>query len=146
MFKLYSEITAGGSKVAYNEFDNESFSFKLEETNDSIKGIFTAKLENVEVMGREKSIICSHPACEKPVIRAIVEDFKIPDSKDGETSVTFSFKKGKVFLFNRETEVRLYEEETEVKKTTRKAPTKKPTTTKTTTRKPRTTGKTERGA
>ena len=118
---------------------------------DNRKGVFTAKLENVEVMGRERSIICSHPSCEKPTIRAIVEDFKIPDSKEEEIKVTFSFKKGKVFLFNRETEVRLYEAEEETKPTrtrkapTRKAPVKKPATT-TRTRKPKAEGTTERGA
>ena len=118
---------------------------------DNRKGVFTAKLENVEVMGRERSIICSHPSCEKPTIRAIVEDFKIPDSKEEEIKVTFSFKKGKVFLFNRETEVRLYEAEEETKPTrtrkapTRKTPVKKPVTT-TRTRKPKAEGTTERGA
>ena len=115
---------------------------------DNKKGVFTAKLENVEVMGRERSIICSHPNCEKPTIRAIVEDFKIPDSKDGETTVSFSFKKGKVFLFNRETEVRLYEEETEENKPKRKAPTRKTPVKKpqAPTRKTKKTGTTERGA
>ena len=43
MFKLYSEITVGGSKVVSKDFDNANFSFKLEETKDSIKGVFTAK-------------------------------------------------------------------------------------------------------
>ena len=32
MFKLYAEMTVGGSKVAHKEFDNENFSFYLEET------------------------------------------------------------------------------------------------------------------
>ena len=36
MFKLYSEITVGGSKLVHKDFDNASFSFKLEETKDSI--------------------------------------------------------------------------------------------------------------
>ena len=43
MFKLYSEITVGGSKIELRNFDNDCFSFKLEETSDSIKGVFTAK-------------------------------------------------------------------------------------------------------
>ena len=43
MFRLYAELTAGGSKAVYNDFNNESFSFKLEETESSIKGVFTAK-------------------------------------------------------------------------------------------------------
>ena len=36
MFKLYSEITAGGSKAEYKSFDNESFSFRLEETEERV--------------------------------------------------------------------------------------------------------------
>jgi len=114
---------------------------------DNKKGVFTCKLQNVEVMGRERSIICTHPNCEKPTIRAIVEEFKDTDSE----TVSFSFKKGKVFLFNKD-EVRLVVEETEDKpKVTRKVPTRK-TTTKTTTTKRTTTrtkkpeGTTERGA
>ncbi|MBQ6625101.1 MAG: hypothetical protein IIX39_04720, partial [Clostridia bacterium] len=43
MFKLYSEITVGASKVVHKEFDNENFSFRLEETKDSIKGVFIAR-------------------------------------------------------------------------------------------------------
>ncbi len=43
MFRLYSEITTGGSKVVDKEFDNDNFSFRLEETESSIKGVFTAK-------------------------------------------------------------------------------------------------------
>lgn len=43
MFKFYAEMIIGGSKVAYNNFDNERFSFKFEETKDRIKGVFTAK-------------------------------------------------------------------------------------------------------
>ncbi len=43
MFKLYAEMIVGGSKVAHKEFDNENFSFHLEETKERIKGIFTAK-------------------------------------------------------------------------------------------------------
>ena len=66
-------------------------------------GPFNCKLERVEVMGRERSIICSNPNCEKPVLRAIVEEFV----DNGSSDIKFSFKKGKVFLFNRETERRL---------------------------------------
>ena len=70
---------------------------------DKQRGVFTMDLERIEVMGREKSIICKCSECEAPVVRAIVEDY---DYK-GDSTVTFSFKKGKVFLFNRETERRL---------------------------------------
>ena len=147
-------VYIGDQKVMETKLENQLIYVGIRPEGfivDNRKGVFTAKLENVEVMGRERSIICSHPSCEKPTIRAIVEDFKIPDSKEEEIKVTFSFKKGKVFLFNRETEVRLYEAEEETKPTrtrkapTRKTPVKKPTTT-TRTRKPKAEGTTERGA
>ena len=90
---------------------------------DNKKGVFTTELERVEIMGRERSIISKCPECEAPVVRSIVEEFKDANSD----TVTFSFKKDKVFLFNRETETRIYVEEPSVaKKTpTRKAPTRK---------------------
>ena len=90
---------------------------------DNKKGVFTTELERVEVMGRERSIISKCPECENPVVRSIVEEFKEANSD----TVTFSFKKDKVFLFNRETETRIYVEEPSIAKktSTRKAPTRK---------------------
>ena len=41
--KLYSEVIVGGSRLELKSFDNDCFSFKLDETEDSIKGVFTAK-------------------------------------------------------------------------------------------------------
>lgn len=74
-------------------------------------GKFTCELRQVEVMGRDSSIISTNPACEKPTIRSIVDaDVKIPTSG----VVKFNLKPNKVFLFNRETEVRLGREITPV--------------------------------
>ena len=70
------------------------------------EGIFTCKLEQLEVMGRDISIIAKNKACEKPTIRAIVEaDTKVPLNG----VVKFNLKPNKVFLFNKETEERLRE-------------------------------------
>ena len=101
---------------------------------DNRKGVFTTKLERVEVMGREKSIISLCPECEAPVIRSIVEEFNDFDAE----KVTFSFKKNKVFLFNRETEKRIYLPEEEIAK--KSAPRRNPF------RKPKPEGTTEREA
>ena len=69
-------------------------------------GVFESKLNNVEVMGRDVSIVSSHPASLNPVVRSIVDaDHKI--DRDCET-VKFNLKPHKVFLFNKETEERIY--------------------------------------
>jgi multiple sugar transport system ATP-binding protein len=70
------------------------------------KGKFVCELSNVEVMGRDVSVVSRHPAMQSPVIRSIVDaDNKIDTSK---TEVKFSLKPHKVFLFNKETEERIY--------------------------------------
>ncbi len=121
-------VYIGEQKIMATKLENQEIYVAVRPEGfivDNKKGVFTCQLQNVEVMGREKSIICTHAACEKPTIRAIVEEFK----HNGENTVSFSFKKNKVFLFNRETEVRLDtpEEET-VKKPVRRAPRKAKTT------------------
>ena len=68
-------------------------------------GPLVCKLSNVEVMGRDVSIVCSHDAQTSAVVRAIVDaDHKINSAAD---HVRFSLKPHKVFLFDAETEVRI---------------------------------------
>ena len=69
------------------------------------QGCFTCRLKGVEVMGRDVSIVSSHPACEAPDIRAIVSSEELHDVS-GDT-VRFRLKPGKVFAFNSETGQRL---------------------------------------
>lgn len=74
-------------------------------------GVFTCEIKQLEVMGRDISIISANPACEKPTIRSIVDaDVNVPTNGN----IKFSLKPNKVFLFNRETEVRLRENNTEL--------------------------------
>ena len=69
-------------------------------------GAFTCTLNSVEVMGRDSSIVSTHPTSQNPVIRAIIDaDNKV--AEDAQT-VCFSLKSHKVFLFNKETEERIY--------------------------------------
>ena len=71
-------------------------------------GPLTLNLEQLEVMGRDISIVASHPECIKPTIRFIVD----ADTKLGAVKqIKVSLKPHKVFLFNKTTEVRLYEDE-----------------------------------
>ena len=70
------------------------------------KGAFVCSLNSVEVMGRDSSVVSTHPASQNPVIRAIIDaDNKIAE---GAETVCFSLKPHKVFLFNKETEERIY--------------------------------------
>ena len=68
-------------------------------------GSLTCRLTNVEVMGRDVSIVSTHPASANATVRSIVDaDYKV---SAGET-VSFALKPHKVFIFNRETEQRIY--------------------------------------
>ncbi len=69
-------------------------------------GPFICHLNSVEVMGRDSSIVSTHPASQNPVIRSIIDaDNKVAE---GAETVNFSLKPHKVFLFNKETEERIY--------------------------------------
>ena len=69
-------------------------------------GPFQCKLENVEVMGRDVSIVSTNAASLNPVIRSIIN----ADNKVNEESeiVRYSIKPHKMFVFNKETEERIY--------------------------------------
>ena len=68
-------------------------------------GALSCQLSNVEVMGRDVSVVSTHEASVNPVIRAIVD----ADNKIDITSaeIRFSLKPHKVFLFDKETEERI---------------------------------------
>ena len=69
-------------------------------------GVFETNLNNVEVMGRDVSIVSTHAASLNPVIRSIVDaDYKIDVTAE---TVKFNLKPHKVFLFDKETEARLF--------------------------------------
>ena len=69
-------------------------------------GEFTLELSNLEVMGRDVSVVSRHENSQNPVVRSIINsDSNIdPNAK----TVTFSLKPHKVFLFNKDTEERIY--------------------------------------
>ena len=69
-------------------------------------GAFTCALSNIEVMGRDMSIVCKNDASLNPIVRAIVNsDIKVDYSK---VDVKFDLKPHKVFIFDAETEERIY--------------------------------------
>lgn len=68
-------------------------------------GPLALNLSNVEVMGRDVSIVSNHTASQNPIIRSIINsDAKI--DREAEV-IRFSLKPHKVFIFNKETEERI---------------------------------------
>lgn len=69
-------------------------------------GPMQCKLSNVEVMGRDVSIVSTHPASANPDVRSIINaDNKVDTSNK---TVRYSIKPHKLFLFNKKTEERIY--------------------------------------
>ncbi|MBR2914707.1 MAG: ABC transporter ATP-binding protein [Clostridia bacterium] len=69
-------------------------------------GVFECKLSNVEVMGRDASVVSTHEAALSPVIRAIISsDIRVDAAAE---TVKYNIKPHKFFLFNKETEERIY--------------------------------------
>ena len=70
------------------------------------KGPLTCQLKNVEVMGRDVSIVSTNASSDNPIVRSIVDaDNKIAE---GATEVHFSIKPNKIFIFDHETEERIF--------------------------------------
>ena len=69
------------------------------------QGPFTCKMDRVEVMGRDVSVVSTHEKMTGKCVRSIVsaENRFRPDQQE----VSFSLKPYKVFLFNRESEERV---------------------------------------
>ena len=69
-------------------------------------GALGCKLSNVEVMGRDVSVVSTNEASLNPVIRSILDsDNKVDPAAE---TVRFNVKPHKIFLFNKETEERIY--------------------------------------
>ena len=68
-------------------------------------GAFVAELSNVEVMGRDASVVSRHPSSQNPVVRSIINSDAVVDT--AAKTVSFSLKPHKVFVFNKETEERI---------------------------------------
>mgnify|MGYP003290240578 CR=1 FL=1 len=69
-------------------------------------GPLTCNLSSVEVMGRDVSIVSTHEASLNPVIRSIINaDNKVSVES---STVKYSIKPHKAFIFNKETEERIY--------------------------------------
>lgn len=71
-------------------------------------GPLHCKLSNVEVMGRDSSIVSTNEASANPIVRSIINaDNKVNTENE---IVSFSVKTHKFFLFNKDTEERIHYE------------------------------------
>lgn len=68
-------------------------------------GALGCRLNRVEVMGRDISVVSAHPDCEEPAIRSIISS-ENHVNMDSEV-VRFDVKPGKMFVFSKETEERI---------------------------------------
>ncbi len=68
-------------------------------------GRFRCALSGVEIMGRDKSVICTNEHSLGDSIRAIVSSDSVVDT--GANTVSFELKPNKVLLFSKETEQRI---------------------------------------
>ena len=69
-------------------------------------GALKLKLSNLEVMGRDVSVVSTKEESANPIIRSIIDaDNKIDETKE---FVNFDIKPNKIFIFNKETENRIY--------------------------------------
>ena len=68
-------------------------------------GPLVCGLNNIEVMGRDVSVVSTHEASVNPIVRSIINsDVKIAP----EATIRYTLKPHKVFLFHKETEERIY--------------------------------------
>ena len=67
-------------------------------------GVLTLNKQHIEVMGRDKSVVSTHKQSTKPSVRTIIDaDVSLSDEKE----LKFDIKPNKIFLFNKDSEMRL---------------------------------------
>ena len=62
-------------------------------------------LSRVEVLGRDVSMVCTHPACQSGALRAIIRSEQEADASAAR--VRFALRPDKAFLFDRDSEARI---------------------------------------
>ena len=72
------------------------------------KGELNCHLNNVEVMGRDVSIVSTNAASINPVIRSIVSSDNVKNIAEGQETISYSLVPHKTFIFDKETEERIY--------------------------------------
>lgn len=72
------------------------------------RGALTCSMRALEVMGRDVSVVCTHPACAAPTIRAIIDADALTDAQS--KTVRFDLKPRKALLFSMQSQQRLRRE------------------------------------
>ncbi len=102
--KLYLDGTA---VLDVPGVDNQSVSVGIRPEGFILddNGPMECALSSVEVMGRDVSVVSTHPASQNPLVRSIIDaDNKVAAA----ATVRYSLKPHKVFLFGKEDEKRIY--------------------------------------
>ncbi len=68
------------------------------------KGVFSVDVQYVEALGRDITVVAKHSLCERPMVKIIID----ADTKVEPGINKFNLKPHKVFLFDKETEERVY--------------------------------------
>lgn len=97
--KLY----IGDDCIASTDLENREVSIAIrpEGFELSKNGVLGCTLSRVEVMGRDISIVCTHPECENAAIRAIINAENVVDTNNN--TVRFNLKQNKVHIFDKAT-------------------------------------------
>ena len=97
---IYETKEALGDKEIYVAIRPEGFAIATEKD----KNVLTARMEMVQVMGRDVSIVATKPECIKPTFKVIIAS---EDAENQKENLRFKIKPNKLFLFDGETEERI---------------------------------------
>ena len=104
------KVYIGEEAVSETEFEDQEVyvGIRPEGFIYNENGKLTLNVDHIEVMGRDKSVVSTHPSSTKATVRSIIDsDVALPDT----TQLKFDIKPNKIFLFNFNTECRLGLEE-----------------------------------
>ena len=104
------KVYIGEEAVSETEFEDQEVyvGIRPEGFIYNENGKLTLNVDHIEVMGRDKSVVSTHPSSTKATVRSIIDsDVVLPDT----TQLKFDIKPNKIFLFNFNTERRLGLEE-----------------------------------
>ncbi len=101
------KVYVGGEVVSATEYEDQEVyvGIRPEGYIYDPDGVLTLKVDHIEVMGRDKSVVATHESSTKPTVRCIIDSDVVlpPDAAE----LKFNIKPYKLFLFNAETEERL---------------------------------------
>ncbi len=105
------ELLVGGEKIADVPFEDQEVYVGIRPEGfiyNQDGGVLTLKKDHVEVMGRDKSIVATHDNSQKPTVRCIIDSqVQLADV----FNLKFDIRPEKLFIFNKETEMRLRNDE-----------------------------------